>query len=82
MDDNYIFFVENLHSLVEKYEGKFIVIKEQSVIAVFDSFSDAYARTIITEELGSFIIQLCSQDALLPSAKFAWNNVTFSPVST
>jgi|GEM_PF-1228775 len=80
-DNNFTFFRENLCSLLESYNGMFIVIKDQCVIGAYSSFDEAYAATIKKEELGSFIIQHCTQDALKPSARFAWNNVVFSKVS-
>jgi len=80
MDNNYIFFEENLNNLVKEYDGKFVVIKDQCVIGAYDSFDKAYMETTETEELGCFIIQQCTPDALKPSANFAWNNVAFSSV--
>jgi hypothetical protein len=81
MNNNYDFFVNNLMDLVKDYDGKFIVIKEQRVIASYDSFDDAYVETTKTEILGNFIIQHCISSALEPSAHFAWTNVTFSSVT-
>jgi len=80
VDKNYSFFEDNLQELIDKYGNKFVAIKDQKVIGVHDSFDDAYVETIKGEDLGSFIIQHCSSDALMPSANFAWNNVAFSPV--
>ena len=81
MDSNFDFFRDNLQNLVEQYAGKYIVIQNKSVIMAYDTFDEAYVETIETEELGSFIIQLCTLDALTPSANFAWNNITFSTVA-
>ena len=78
-DDNYIYFKTNLNELIEKYKGRFIVIKKAEVISDYECFDDAYKNTIKTEELGTFLIQQCIslEDE---SAHFAWNNVTFSQV--
>jgi len=78
---NFTFFRENLATLLESYDGMFIVVKDQYVIGAFSSFDEAYAATIEKEDLGSFIIQHCTQDALEPSARFAWNNVVFNKES-
>jgi len=75
-----IHFRENLGTLLESYDGMFIVVKDQYVIGAFSSFDEAYTATIEKEELGSFIIQHCTQDALDSSPRFAWNNVVFSKV--
>jgi hypothetical protein len=81
MNKNYEYFSDNLKELVKKYAGKFVVIKNQNVISSYDTFDEAYTITIMTEELGDFIIQHCTPNALEPSAKFAWGNVEFSSVS-
>jgi len=81
MDKNYEYFVNNLKDLLTNYDEKFIVIKNQDVIASYDSFDEAYAATIKKEKLGDFIIQHCVAGALEPSAHFAWSNVTFSSVT-
>ena len=81
MNINYEYFRKNLQTLVKKYDGKFIVIKDKTVIGDYDTFDDAYTETTKTENLGDFIIQHCASDALEPTAHFAWNNVEFSSVS-
>jgi len=58
-DKNYAYFTEHLDELIEKYSGKHIVIKDESIIGVYDTFKEAYDYTIKTEELGTFIIQQC-----------------------
>lgn len=78
---NFTFFKENLGTLLESYNGKFIAIMDQQVVGKYNSFDEAYTASIEKYELGSFIIQHCIEDALEPSARFAWSNVVFSKVS-
>ena len=59
---NYIWFEENLLELVKYYEDKHVVIKNEKLLAAYDSFDEAFNETIKTEDLGTFIIQLCSLD--------------------
>jgi len=80
-NENFTYFRENLGTLLGSYNGMFIVVKDQCVIGAYSSFDEAYTATIEKEELGSFIIQHCTKDALEPSARFAWNNVVFSKES-
>ena len=61
-DENYSYFKKDFKNLYDKYANKFIVIKDQNVIGVFDTFDKAYEETIKTEELGTFLIQLCCND--------------------
>jgi len=46
--------------VVEKYNGKFIVIKNLSVIGAFDDFNQAIDETLKDHEKGTFIVQKCS----------------------
>jgi hypothetical protein len=66
MDDcaekNYAWFKENLPELVKSYEDKYVVIKDEKLLAAYDAFNEAFDETIKTEKPGMFIIQLCSMD--------------------
>ena len=54
------FYVQNQKELVKKYNGKFIVIKNQKVIEVYDSEAEAYQKAQEKNDLGTFLIQKCS----------------------
>lgn len=77
-DDNYSYFISNIDELCEKYENKFLAIKNADVIGVYNSFDEAYNKTIKTEELGTFLIQLCSKDNDNIVNYFYSNNVVFA----
>lgn len=51
------FYKENQKDLVEKYEGKFLVIKDQKIICVFDMEIEAYTFGEKEYGLGNFLIQ-------------------------
>ena len=53
------YFLKNQDEFVKKYNGKFIVIKNEKIIGVYDSQLTAYNETIKTDEIGTFLIQLC-----------------------
>jgi len=53
------FFIANQKELVQKYGGKFVVIKDQKIEGVFDAELDAYNEAKKKFELGTFIIQQC-----------------------
>jgi hypothetical protein len=53
------FFKENQTELLQKYEGKFLVIKDKKVFNNYDSEITAYQDAIKHFELGTFIIQQC-----------------------
>ena len=53
------FYLDNQDDLVKKYNGKFIVIKDQKVIGAYDSEIDAVEKTAREYELGTFLVQKC-----------------------
>jgi hypothetical protein len=57
LDKEFKYYQEHQKELVEKYEGKFIVIKNENVIGVFDSELNAYTETKKNHSVGTFLIQ-------------------------
>ena len=53
-------YLANQEQLIQKYNGKYIVIKDNSVV---DDYTDENEAYLISEKkygLGNFIIQLCT----------------------
>lgn len=59
LHDEFEFFIRNQESLVDEYEGQYIVIKNQKVIGSYPSEWKAYTETQKVHELGTFLIQKC-----------------------
>ena len=53
------YYLGNQEKLVEKYKGKYIVIKNKSVIGSYDSEQEAIEKTKEKHELGTFLVQIC-----------------------
>jgi hypothetical protein len=53
------YFINHQDELVKKYEGKFLVIKNQKVEGEYDTQIEAYNEAQKRFELGTFIIQQC-----------------------
>jgi len=53
------YFKANQAELVKKYNGKFLVIKDQKIQGVYDSEIDAYMGAKKKIKLGTFLIQQC-----------------------
>ena len=51
------FYKENQSDLLNKYRGKFIVIKDKRVVGAYDSEPEAYAETIESQKSSNFLIQ-------------------------
>lgn len=60
LEKEFKYFIDNQAKLVEKYNGKFIVIKNENVIGVYESNGEAYHETIKKEAPGTFLIQHCT----------------------
>lgn len=53
------YYLAHQGELVEKYNGKYIVIKNQEVIGVYDQELEAVQETRKEHELGAFLVQKC-----------------------
>ncbi|PKL35840.1 MAG: hypothetical protein CVV44_20190 [Spirochaetae bacterium HGW-Spirochaetae-1] len=59
LDKEYSYFNEHRKEFVEKYKGKFIVIKDNDVLGVYDTIQDALTITTQKYPVGSFLVQEC-----------------------
>jgi hypothetical protein len=59
LEKEFKYYLEHQDELVKKYRGKFIVIKNQEVIGLFDSELEAIEKTAEKHELGTFLVQKC-----------------------
>lgn len=57
LDRQHKFYVLNEQSLIEKYEGQFIVIHDEQVIKSFGSEKDAYIYSVQHFPMGTFLIR-------------------------
>lgn len=53
------YFIKNQKKFLETYLDKYIVIKNNKIIGVYDNELEAYTKTKNTEKLGTFLIQHC-----------------------
>ena len=59
LPEEFQYYLDHQSELLKKYNGKFIVIKDEHVIGSYNSQSEAYDESIKTNELGTFLIQHC-----------------------
>ncbi len=59
LEKEFKYYLDNQGKLVKQYNGKFIIIKGQTVIGAYDTEMDAYNETLKEHELGTFLIQHC-----------------------
>ena len=59
LEKEFNYYLSHQDELVEKYNGKFIVIKGCVVIGSYDSELEAIENTAKEHELGTFLVQKC-----------------------
>lgn len=59
LEKEFQYYLDHQAELVEKYNGKFLVIKDEEVIGVYDTDEEAYFQTTQKHEPGTFLIQFC-----------------------
>lgn len=53
------YYLQNQDELLEKYEGRYIVVKDDVVLGAFDTEMDALREISKKYELGTFLVQKC-----------------------
>ena len=59
LEKEFKYYIDHQAELVEKYNGKFVVIKDCKVIGAFDSELESINTTSEQYELGTFLVQKC-----------------------
>lgn len=59
---NYDYYTGNHDEIVKKYLGKFIIIKDEKIVDAYDTFEEAFQKSSEKYELGTFIIQKCTEN--------------------
>lgn len=62
LEREFKYFQDHQQELAEQHSGKYLVIKGENVIGVFEKEIDAYFQTQQEHPLGTFLIQFCSAD--------------------
>lgn len=61
LEKEFQYYLDHQDELVEKYNGRVIVIKDQEVIGDYDSDIEAIVETEKKHPIGTFLVQLCSE---------------------
>ena len=64
------FYLANQDRMVEQYDGKFIVIKDDEVLGAYDGELEAVTETQKVHPLGVFLVQKVSAGEADYTAKF------------
>lgn len=58
--NDFKWFNENRKELFNKYGLSYLAIKNQEVIGVYDSYSAGVKNTQLSEKIGTFIVEHCT----------------------
>ena len=61
-DNDFNWFLENYAKLYEQYGQSFLAVKDETVLGSYATFKEAVETTLLTEKIGTFIIQECNGD--------------------
>ena len=61
LDKEFKYYLDNQTELVKKYSGRFLVIRSESVVGDFATMDEAYFDSVNKYELGTFLIQECTE---------------------
>ena len=62
LENEYKFYEDNKNNFINKYLNKYIVIKGDKVLGVFNSSEDAIKNAVQENELGTFLVQYVNED--------------------
>lgn len=62
LEKEFNFFKNNRKSLIKKYKNRYVVIVGENVVGDYSTEEEAYFDSVAKYELGTFLIQLCSED--------------------
>lgn len=60
LEKDFKYYIDHQDELVERYRDRFVVVKNQTVIAAYDDELEAIEETQKEHELGTFLVQLCA----------------------
>lgn len=61
LNDEFDYYIANQECLVKKYNGRYLIIKDQKVVGDFETFAKAVSEGQSKYQKGTFIVQRCSK---------------------
>lgn len=63
LEKEYNYFKKNKEKLIKEYPNKYVVIKAEKIIGVYDNENKAIEETLKDHKLGTFLVQKCSENS-------------------
>ena len=61
LEKEFQYYLDHQNELVKKYDGRYLVIKDKNVVGDYDSYEEALFTSQEQYEMGTFLIQKCSE---------------------
>ena len=61
LDKEFTYYLDNQDELLKKYNNRFIVIVDEEVVGDYESYEQALFQSVGKYELGTFLIQECTE---------------------
>ena len=74
LEKEFEYYLDNQEKLLKKYDGRVLVIVGEQVVGDFDNYEDALFDSIKKYELGTFLLQECTE------GEDAYTETFYSPV--
>lgn len=59
---DYEWFLEHFSELFNKFGNRYVAIKNKTVLGAYSTYAEGVNTTLKTEQIGTFIVQLCGND--------------------
>ena len=83
LEKEFKYYKDHQNELIEKYNDKFIVIRDEQIVGIYDTELEAYSTSKKEFEVGTFLIQRCSpgKDSYTQSfhSRVAFSNRPLTP---
>lgn len=60
LNEEFNYYLEHQDELLDKYNGKYLVIKNSEVVGSYDTIAEAYTEATKLYRVGTFLIQHCT----------------------
>jgi hypothetical protein len=75
LEKDFKYYLNHQDELVQKYNGKYIVLNDTHVVGAYDDYADAFYSSLEKYKPGTFMVQLCTPGDSAYTARY-YNRVT------
>ncbi len=70
LDREFQYYLAHREQLAERYQGRYLAIKDGNVLGDYVTVTEAVRETAKTYRLGTFLVQLCDLDPASTTSTF------------